>query len=242
VRSRVFFPPQGTSQPFQTYLRFPPQGLPSAIGPGPVFDTTANNHNNTVSSITVAHVLGGQANRMVIVAVIQRSIPLRTATATYNGQAITQIFTADNGTNKRIIIFSLLENNLPSPGTHNVIVTYSANVGDAVVGVTSWSNANQANPSNTATAQSAGSGTAAVNITTTANNSMVLDAVLVTGNNVLTQDGSQTLDWQQNDTGGGLNVSTGASHKLQALAGSVTMQWTFTSNAWLHAAVEIKSF
>ncbi len=175
--------------------------------------TVTNAHPNTILFVGVGVAAGGP-----------------TPTVDFNGTSLTSIVNHSNvGT---VYLFGLIN---PDTGTHNITVTLSSGANTEAYGV-SFYNADQ-NTGWGATQTGNGAGSpASISVTTTANNSFVIDSVLTTFT-AITAGGSQTeiQNVNQNDWiyGGSRTTSVVATSGT-----SQAMSWTGVG-AWTQVAVEV---
>src|SRR3990167_2459958 len=184
----------------------------------------------TGTTLTFAYDVGSSTNRVLLVAVVVNGPTTELAGVTYNGDAMTlKISKGDNCC--ATAIYSLDD---PDVGSNNVVITVNSSIiilGTAV----SYDDAGTVT-----TTQSAGSPDSppALSITTTANNSMVVDNVGLFVELLVAPDGSQSLI--QTDASG--NNSQGVSDILKVTAGAQTMGWSTSGAAqddWDYVAVEV---
>lgn len=152
-------------------------------------DATASGNVGTQASpgtVTVSHVLGGGANRAVVVCFCATYTTDSTVTygVKYNGVAMTQAVLVETTTTHRIAsgIFYILDASLPATGTYNAVVT-ATTTGNNVIGlfaeVYSFTGfAQSAQPDATNSYQDATGGSSiSKSVTTVADNSWIVDSL-----------------------------------------------------------------
>ncbi|MGI9161221.1 MAG: DUF11 domain-containing protein, partial [Saprospiraceae bacterium] len=190
------------------------------------------------------HTTGSASNRLMLVGVSSRSrlitvgaVGDETTNVTYNGLPLTfegsEIANADAYT----YIFSLLN---PPSGTANVVVTFASNLGAnnaGIVGVTTYSNVNQATPLGDYASATGSNTTPSLTIPSTATSQTVFNVLTVTDASTITPESGLNQRWLYNTSGtrpyaGGWTRS--------ALAGSTTCNYTLgTSRRWSLSGVAI---
>ncbi|PIS04710.1 MAG: hypothetical protein COT81_04980, partial [Candidatus Buchananbacteria bacterium CG10_big_fil_rev_8_21_14_0_10_42_9] len=191
--------------------------------------TTATSNGNITESITV----GSNDNRLLIVSFATHQGGGDATSMTYNGDSLTLLKSQTGSYGETVSIWGLVA---PDSGTHTLQVNAPSNDFNTI-GVYSLYNAKQSLP--TITAGTSGTVyTSNLSITTTADNSWIIDAI--EAEQALTVGGSsQTEDW--NTQGGQYYMNGAGSHVVKATAGEQTMSWS-VANGWRsnHAAVVVE--
>lgn len=194
----------------------PPPPGPSIM---PTFDSAAGLTSGSASSLTIAHTLGSGANRVVYAFVHSGD---RSFTATYNGVSMTELYDGTPGSPFRYIaVYRMLEADLPSAGTYNVVFTPSSS-GRLAGGVISFADVDQTTPNRT---PSIATGAGATSTATPASEvgDLVLD--MVTRNTDVTGTVGADQTARVNVANGDEFVSAMASTEPGAST-STTMTWT----------------
>lgn len=128
----------------------------------------------------------------------------------------------------------------PTPGTHNIVATFSSLCESTVIAISLTGT--DASPLG-ATASNGGTATSgSTSVTTTTDNSVVVDMITVNGNQALTATGSgQTIrqDFAHNVSSG---WEDGASTMTTTTAGSYAPAYSWSpSRIWNQVAVEVKA-
>lgn len=147
-----------------------------------------------------------------------------------NGITMTKA-AAITGSQMRSELWYLLR---PNSGTNVISATISGNTDDRKFRSTSWTEVSAIGSTNTA---SGGTGSPSVSVTTTKDNSVVVDVVSKFGTTAATVGAGQTA--VMNDNTGSTNAM--ASYEAKATAGAVSMDWTEASaNDWSHCAMVLE--
>ncbi len=149
---------------------------------------TSGEKGNTGTTLTVSHtVTASGGNRVIYVLCGLRSRTI-TATATYAGQAMTQVAgVADGATNVRSYIF---RKESPATGANNWVVTQSAATAMACWAI-SATDVNQATPETDTDNDTCGTGTKTLTLTT-ATNELLIDVFALALTNSATAGANQT--------------------------------------------------
>lgn len=200
----------------------------------PSVDATSTNDTGAVS-MTVSHSTSG-ADRLMLVGITLHNESGETVTSvTYNGSALSPVGSAQQGTESRVEIWSLVA---PDTGAHDVVVTFSAQLSrNASIGIATFTGVDQSTPLGSfASANGNSAGPATVNVSS-ATNELVFDTVACQQCSSLSVGAGQTQRWN-------LSVERGnhrAAGSTEAGASSVTMSWTMgASRPWAIGAVPIK--
>jgi hypothetical protein len=207
--------------------------VPGAGGGGGVgnivFGAASSSTASYTTTVTFTHTISSGSNRVLVVgATFEDCGDYPSVTGiTYNGQPLTHIDSAQvisgNGCAGRAELWYLLEADLPSAGTYNVIVNTSGTFDEIVVGATSLDNVAQQAPEASNSNSNDAQTTITTNITTLTDGAWLVD-VVHSGNETgdFAPNGSQTERYQRVS-----GSSTGAgSTKEVSTAGSTSAGWT----------------
>lgn len=192
------------------------------------FGNLSKNTGSSISSLTVSHQTLNNPDRMLLVAVHGADAVGANAVVTsvkYNGVNLTYITATargGGGVQVRTEFWYLLN---PPVGTYNVVITTTgsiAGLGGVAYGL---NNAMQIAPQASALANANGVTTITTSLTTVGGNNLVIDATTINVTTGITQDGSQTS--QYNDALS--NARMGGSYKEVASGSSVSMIETFAT-------------
>jgi hypothetical protein len=221
----------------------PPQYFFETDGPASTIAHDANATNSAANNttVTVSHTTGAGLTDSIIIAGIAispKAASRPTVTATYDGNAMTQIGKTGGYTGEEMsVMFYYLS---PTAGAKNVIFTVSGTNRDLVAGTTTFEGVNQENPIGSFT-RTSGTGTAVTMDVGTLSGDWVIDCVSAAGNgvNISAWGANQTESWKDDDIGGEDAVG-GASYET-ATGTSVTMSCTLAaSDDWHIGAVPLK--
>jgi uncharacterized repeat protein (TIGR01451 family) len=188
-------------------------------------DLTSTQSGTSVSSLTWSHTVSTQNNRILVVGVqSEHSSTVHPTGVTFNGTALTQIGTASAGTStyQNVSLWYLLA---PAASTANVVVTWSSAVNNATAGAITLYGLAQVGPEATATGFN-NAGATSTNITTLADNAVVVDMFGSGQNQGDLAPGSGQA--QRFINAAGATTSGGASTKTVPTAGLTSMTWTQT--------------
>jgi len=210
---------------------------PSATGgTGTItFDSSSSGAVQNTNSLTFSHSIGGSANRILIVTVsIENCGSTPTVTGiTYNGKALTHAVSVDltsgNDCRGRSELWYLLESDLPSAGSYDVVVTASASTEEIIAGAISLNDVAQQAPEASSTSSNESTDAISVNITTLTDGSWLVDSVHSGNSGSYTPDAGQTERYDLQ--GVGTTSTHAASTKEVTTAGSTTMGETYASGA-----------
>lgn len=153
----------------------------------------------------------------------------RISSMSYGGRPMT-LKAAATGVQMRSELWYMID---PPVGTNAFSTTIEGSTDDRKFRSTSWNNVGSIGASNTATGTT---GSPSVSVTTTRENSFVVDVVSKFGTTAATVGASQTS--VMNDNTGSSNAM--ASYESKATPGAVSMDWAETSaNDWSHCAMEL---
>jgi len=189
------------------------------------FDSVSSDSvGSPATTLTYAHTCTG-SSLTLIVGVTTNALEAHTS-VTYNGVAMTNIATIDSTV--RTSLWRLFN---PDTGANDVVVTWGGGSGSVFSGAISLAGTNTLSAG--ASANATGSGTApSVNITTTQENSWIVDSLGVNNTDNFAVNGGQTKRWQ---------ISFGAGATLPTTStGAYTTNWTVSSAAWAIVALEVK--
>jgi hypothetical protein len=201
--------------------------FPSLIFAAITYDTAVSGGTTTNStSYTLSCTVGSNDNRLLVVGVMSlRGAADNVSGVTYNGVAMTKIATKASDADRRLYLYYLLA---PDTGTHDIVVSYSAEFYSTAVGAISLYNVAQ--QAHEVTNNAAGYSTnATTSMTTVTANDWIVDVVgCDNGARDLAPQGGETGRWMNNTDGRveGGTLSAGA-------AGSKTLSWTIAaSQSW----------
>jgi hypothetical protein len=202
----------------------------TAVRSIPVIDAVSFNQAVSSTTLTLAHVVGSGANRILIVSASSESSTAGNRPVSgimwNTSEAFTKVNHVENATG-RVEIWYLIN---PTAGSFNVVLTYGGAAFNTAACATSWTGVKQSaqpDASNTAT----GTGTAiTVNVTTVVKDCIVIDSVLTDqAGDLLTVDASQTQRSNQVNS----SAVHGCSSEVKETAGAATMSWTSSaSTVW----------
>src|SRR5438128_7561958 len=109
-------------------------------------DSTSSTSGKNITTLTWSHTVGAGSSRILVVGVSNQNTTRPVTGITYGGTALTRVgFQNAPGTQNRMELWSLTA---PSPGTANVVVTFSGLV-EAVGGSVSFTGVNKTTPHGT---------------------------------------------------------------------------------------------
>ena len=208
----------------------------------PTFDAVSNG-TSTSGDNTWSHTIGSGSNRILLVCVntFDGFGDGAVNGVTYNGAPMTKAVGAliTVSANLRAEVWYLLEANLPSTGSYNIVVDCNGANSVTSCGGISYSNAEQAAPEATNTATSnASTSTYTGSITTVTNDAVIVDSVCAGTGNSASPTASQTerFDAISNSQMGGSGNTF-----VQATAGSKSMTGDFSASTagYAHAMVSV---
>lgn len=209
------------------------------VNVGIAFDAASNSGYQTAqSTYSWSHTCTG-ANRYLVVGVSMLSVAGSSVSGiTYNSVALTKLgHVASVSGAVRAELWGLVA---PATGSHTVAVTLSASL-DSEANAVSLTGIHQTlsiEGFNTATATNVGAADATVNVTTVANNDLVIDQV-ASDDTAITVGAGQT---SRNNVTGALGSGADSTEGPKTPAGSVTMSWTNVAAlaTWSIAAVALR--
>lgn len=186
------------------------------------------------ASMTFSHTVSG-TDRLLVVKVGKRGAAGVTVTVTYGGASMTQQISQTGPNFQEVLIFTLIA---PATGANNVVVTFSASVNQGFASASSYTGVDQTTPMDAAATGTSGtSATASHSITTVTDNAWVVDNVIVDALSI-TMTAATGRTERTNQTN---NQTFGTSDRGPiSPAGSVTMDWTFTSADWTIALAALR--
>ncbi len=189
---------------------------------------TATSHSFTYNSGVTG------VNRILMVGISYRNNDSETVSAaTYNGQAMTQVGTVNNGTNGRVYIYRLVN---PPTGNNTLAVTWNSALNrGAVIGAITYSGVNQTNPTGTFASNTGNNTTPGVTVSSGAG--QVAFGVVggrTTSDYTATTTGATQL-WTSRPFSG---QTSGCGQSVPG-ASSVALSWSGSSNQWAAAGVSL---
>lgn len=223
---------QDGSDPEKAIVTIP--GVGGTTPPAPDAISSSTSGSVQVPTLTWSHVVSG-VNRGLYVQVSLEGGKTVTG-ITYNGVAMILAGAITNGAVRSEVWYLAA----PAVGTHNIVVTFSANT-YCCAGAESFTGVDQAVPIGTVQTGSGTSLAPSIVVTTTYDNSIVIDGLSTASTPILyTKGAGQIENWHHT-----ANTDTRQGGGSYELAGSapdaVTMNWAITqSTAWALVGVEIK--
>src|SRR5213083_3560675 len=155
-------------------------------------ESTSSASAKAASSLTWSHTVGSSLNRILMVGVSNNNTTRTVSGVTYGGTALTRVgFQNAPGTQNRIELWSLIA---PSPGTANVVVTFSGSV-DSVGGAIVFSGVDQATPLGTFASANGSNASPSVTVSS-ASGQVVIDTLATNGDGSSAAAGpGQTQRW-----------------------------------------------
>ncbi|QTN31576.1 DUF11 domain-containing protein [Akkermansiaceae bacterium] len=193
------------------------------------------------STVSVNHTTGSGSNRLMLVGLSYEDDDndgFKVPSVSYAGLPLTRLIQRASAVEAGSEIWYLI--NPPSGAGTVTVATAGAGATDdeIVVGVSTFSGVNQANPFGTAVSAIGSSGPATVNVSS-ASGELVFDTVALDDSRRVTVGSGQAQQWNLNTDNAGDGVSGAGS--TEPGASSVTMSWTLTNNDdWAICAVPIK--
>jgi len=187
-----------------------------------------------VGSYTWNHTVGSGPNSLLLVNVSIRE-DSRTASVVSvlaNNKPLSLVGVSDQG-GLRVEVWSLLS---PSPGVHDMKVTFSSPPVGSVSGATTWYQVNQSDPFGNFAKSTGFSANPSLNMTS-ASDQVIVDILAMPNlsTDIISPGSGQILLWNQWSSG---DTRSGASYKNGT--SSTTMVWNTKNEAWALAAVSIK--
>jgi hypothetical protein len=232
-------PDEGGGSTYAVWLT--DDGAGTAIPQTPQFDAQATGgESGGDGAFSFSHALGGGANRRVFVGAhfSAGSNPVTGCSATYNGVAMVALTSSAVSTDEGLYVFQLPEASLPVAGTYTVQITFTVSGGALGRFLGECVSVYDCYQGSLTTAVAAGASTTpSVNITTTDDDSLILDLGGNVSNVALTPGAAQT---ERVDTTAGTLNRIFASTRAVTSPTSYTMSWTKSgSDLWRLAAIEL---
>ncbi|MEZ4868799.1 MAG: SdrD B-like domain-containing protein [Caldilineaceae bacterium] len=205
-----------------------------------VGSAASSSSGQTVSTHSFSYNSGSTgSNRILLVGVAYRNNDSETVSSVnYNGQALTQVGTAQNSSggtpDGRIYIFYLLN---PSTGSHTLQVNWNSNLNQgAVIGAVTYANVDQTTPLGTFASASNTSTSPSVTVASAANE-LVFGVVggRSTSNYSVTGGGSSL--WSARPFSG---QTAGAGQSKSGASPNVALSWSGTNDEWVAGGVSLK--
>jgi hypothetical protein len=201
--------------------------------------SSTNSGSANASSLTWAHTVSGSNRYLVVGVSINNENSGTVSGVTYNGQALTSLGTATNGTNARVEMWGMLA---PPTGTHNVVVTLSTSQ-RFTAGAVSFTGVHQTTPLGTL-ASNTGTSLSASVAASSASGEVVVDVVAKkNSDSTLTVGADQTQRWNEVTTNSTTSNNVVGAASTEPGAASVTMSWFISggsSRPWAIVAIPLK--
>ncbi len=201
-------------------------------------DATSSGTAISTNTKTVSHTTGSGSSRLMLVGVslFDGGAGRQVSSVTYSGQSLTFVGgRTDNSNSVRIEIWRLIN---PPSGVANVVVTLNGSSDGIVVGVTTFSGADQTTPLGSFASAQGMSAAPSVSVTS-ASDELVFDVMAMKDGTAVTVGSGQTQRWSAADA----NNKIRGSASTEGGASSVTMSWAENggnSKEWAIGAVSIK--
>jgi hypothetical protein len=199
----------------------------------PLFDAASFAVQSSGTSLTFSHTVAANANRLLVVGISYRASVTPTATAsgiTYNGDAMTKARRDTNGDRKTEIWYLVA----PDTGTHDVVVTWTADPADQVIGAASFYDVDPATPI-AADAGATGNSTAPTLSVAAATNQRIVavGATYPGGGSMtpLTPGASTTEHWEDDSNPAGVGNIQGFGGSEPGAGGATSIGWTHPGGA-----------
>lgn len=198
------------------------------------------------SSFSYSFSLGAGDNRLAIVMVGFEATGGVTVTgvSVTLGNATMDVLSNPGDTDQELLLFYLLERDLPPAETYTVTVSYtvtgtpgSATTNNINSSAVMFRNVRQKTPQVVVGVTGSG-GTTSTSITTVGRKSLAVDFVWSQSSSSMTPDAGQT---ELVDASGGVSARNGISSEQAASPGSVTLGWTLTAAAHHQTVIELES-
>jgi predicted ribosomally synthesized peptide with SipW-like signal peptide len=201
--------------------------------------SSTNSGSANASSLTWAHTVSGSNRYLVVGVSINNENSGTVSSVTYNGQALTSLGTATNGTNARVEMWGMLA---PPTGTHNIVVTLSTSQ-RFTAGAVSFTGVHQTTPLGTLVSNTGTSLSASV-AASSASGEVVVDVVAKkNSDSTLTVGADQTQRWNEVTTNSTTSNNVVGAASTEPGAASVTMSWFISggsSRPWAIVAIPLK--
>lgn len=199
-------------------------------------DAISYNNGKDVTSLTKSHTTSSGPNRFMLVGV-SSSDGHAVSSATYDGQSLTKIAHAQDGSNiSRSEIWRITN---PNSGAANVVVNFGATATGATMSVITFEGVDQISPVGTAVTAAANDGNASLSVSGTLSTDLVFDHVTQKDAKGISVGSGQTERTNVPETESSKN--TGGTSTEPGNGGSVTMSWSFTDTGlnWSQVGVAI---
>ena len=188
------------------------------------FDAASTAKTGSGTSLSWSHTCTG-TNRALIVGITHASGTIYATAITYNGIALSKSVLQTKGGNGGVAaeLWYLLA---PASGANTISITFNTSTSGSIGGACSFTGADQSFIGVSASQAFDGVAPVSLPITTTRDNSFIVDVMGQGSGGTVTAGGSQTQRW--ND----LQSVTGAGSTKQIVsAGATTMSWTWSGSA-----------
>ena len=191
------------------------------------FDSALAGSSGSASSITISHVLGSGSNRIVAIATAVDTSGVSCTGVTYNGVSCTAADVAYERSNIDLRWWYILEANLPSAGTYDVVATYSG-AGNVRVAAVSYLGMNQTGPEANPTGGDGYNTLHDLTITTVNDGAVVFTATTLADSQTISPDDWQTQRASNTTNGRAISVDT----IVDAVAGVIDVgsSWATSAN------------
>lgn len=201
------------------------------------FDAVSSGNQTGGTTLTIAHTCTGSGVTLVAYFASTKGVNTNDVTATYNGTSMTKVASQLVISNIVVTAQFVLYIGTGDGTPHNVVFTSATSPDGMTGGVQSFTgtHATQNGANGSATASSTSSG---VTLTTTTDNSVIVAGVFINDSQVganYTVTGTTINKWALERGGFG---QTGG-YATTTTAGSNSIGWTNSNNAWGSSAVEI---
>lgn len=184
---------------------------------------------------TWSHAIGSGSNRILVVGVPQEGGGNVTG-VTYNGTALSKVIEVANGSNT-VELWYILEADLPSAGSYNIVVTASSNIVGYCIGV-SLSGVKQEAPEVSTSNTASSSGTITSSITTLTDTAWIVDAISCGETGALTA--TETGQSLRAEGQCGATMEGGMSTRPTTSNGAYNMSWSGGgSNRKAHVLLDV---
>ena len=198
---------------------------------------TSDDVSSVISSHTYAHNSDVDASPVLGVGVgyIDATSASQITGITYDGVAMTfAVRGFEDGQNRHTEVWYLAS---PSSGSDDVVITYTGTVTGSVSGAITFTGADTSDPLDGTGIGDAESTTISSTVTTSRDNTIVMDAVQMIHDQTITVDVSQDERWNRTP---GSSLRGGGSTEQKVTAGATVMSWTISaSRRWASASMGI---
>lgn len=190
----------------------------------------------TGTSATTSLTIASGTDKLVV-AVASRNLggssPTDISGITFNGSALTEILRQYVPADSNAVVTEFWYIDNPTATTANLVISWTTSPSGGPISVIAWPLTGAASGAAEASASASNWSTATPSqaITTLTDGAVVLDSAVHNRDSFTsTAGGSQTQDLDHGDADGGAGMRHAASHRTVATAGSVTDDWTWSSN------------